>query len=171
LGGERTPLEGRDELLTIAEIAIGIAGFSGVVVAFVQRGSLPQADRLRFLAVFATAFSALLLAFVPSVLSYSGVRDAVVWRLSSLIMVLWSVLGLAPYPRGVRMIRAELGTSTRLPIVLFGVPSAVSLGIQLLNAGGWIWKPSLVPYLFGMLVYLYVAGLFFVFLVLFRPST
>jgi hypothetical protein len=33
-------MEAREELLTIAEIAVGLAGFSGVVVAFLQRGGL-----------------------------------------------------------------------------------------------------------------------------------
>jgi hypothetical protein len=162
-------LEGKDELLTIAEIAVGIAGFSGVVVAFVQRGNLSQADRLRFLAVFATAFTALLLAFVPSALGYSGVDGRAVWRWSSLIMVVCSLLGLAPYPRGIRSIRQELGTRQLLPVALFGVPAAFNIVVQVLNAGAWIWNPSLVAYLFGMLVYLYTAGLFFVLLVLFRP--
>jgi hypothetical protein len=162
-------LEGRDELLTVAEIAVGIAGFSGVVAAFTQQGSLTPADRLRFLAVFVTAFSAVLLAFLPIALSYSGVGSPGVWRWSSLIMLGWSLMGLAPYPHGVRRVRRELESRQLLPIALFAVPTALNLGAQLLNAGGWMWKPSLVPYLFGMLVYLYVAGLFFVLIVLFRP--
>jgi len=162
-------LEGRDELLAIAEIAVGIAGFSGVVAAFTQRGGLSTADRLRFLAIFLSAFSALLLAFVPIALTYSGVSGAAIWRVSSVVMLVWSVVGLASYPQGARRIRQELGTTHSLPIVLFAIPTCLSLGVQIVNAGGWIWSPNPVAYLFGMLVYLYSAGLFFVLIVLFRP--
>lgn len=164
-------MEGKDELLTIAEIAVGIAGFSGVIAVFMEHGNLSLADRLRFLAVFATAFSALLLSFVPIALQYLDLSAQAVWRSSSLIMAAWSVLGLVPYPRGLRRVREELGTSQLAPIALFGVPAAMNFGLQLLNASSWLWEPGVVPYLLGMLVYLYTAGLFFVLLVLFRPHS
>jgi hypothetical protein len=50
------------------------------------------------------------------------------------------------------------------------VPSGINLAIQLVNAGGWIWQPNFVPYLIGMLVYLYAIAFFFVIIVLFRPT-
>ena len=36
-----------DELLTLAELAIGLAGFAGVVAAFAYRGELAAIDRMR----------------------------------------------------------------------------------------------------------------------------
>ena len=55
-------MEGVDALPTIAEMAIGLAGFSAVVAAFTIRGELSQTDRSRFLLLFTTAFVAALLA-------------------------------------------------------------------------------------------------------------
>ncbi len=163
-------MDGHDELLTIAEIAVGLAGFSGVIAAFTQRGDLPLADRVRFLALFATAFAALVLAFVPIALAYSGFEDQELWQISSATMLLAGLVSLVPYPFLVRRIRKEFKTPSMLPGVFLLVPAGVHLVVQLANAGGWIWQPNFVPYLIGMLLYLYAAGLFFVVIVLFRPT-
>ena len=48
--------EGREELLTVAELAIGIAGFAGVIAAFLQRGGLHPVDRGRFVTLLSAAF-------------------------------------------------------------------------------------------------------------------
>lgn len=61
-------MEGADELLTIAELSIGIAGFSGVVAAFLQNGGLHPFDRSRFINLFSLSFSTLIPAFVPLLL-------------------------------------------------------------------------------------------------------
>ena len=164
-------MDGQDELLTIAEIAVGLAGFSGVVAAFIQRGSLSAADRLRFVALFVTAFTALVLAFVPIMLAYGGFQDENLWHLSSTVMVLIGLPVIAAYPFGVRRIRREIETHSLLPPMLILVPALIHLVVQLMNAGGWIWQPNFVPYLIGMLIYLYSAGVMFVFIVLFRPPT
>jgi hypothetical protein len=163
-------LDGHDELLTIAEIAVGLAGLSGVIAVFIQRGGLSPADRLRFLALFGTAFAALVLAFVPIALAYSGFKNQDIWQISSVTMVFAGLVGLVPLPFGQRTIRKEFKTTTSLPTVFLLVPSGINLAIQLVNAGGWIWQPNLVPYLIGMLVYLYAIAFFFVIIVLFRPA-
>ncbi len=41
-------MEGSDELLTIAELAVGLAGIAGLVVAFTRHGRLLPTDRFRF---------------------------------------------------------------------------------------------------------------------------
>jgi hypothetical protein len=163
-------LDGHDELLTIAEIAVGLAGLSGVIAVFIQRGGLSPADRLRFLALFGTAFAALVLAFVPIALAYSGFKNQDIWQISSVTMVFAGLVGLVPLPFGQRTIRKEFKTTTSLPTVFLLVPSGINLAIQLVNAGGWIWQPNFVPYLIGMLVYLYAIAFFFVIIVLFRPT-
>lgn len=162
-------MDGQNELLTIAEIAIGIAGFAGVISVFAQRGHLSPADRLRFLGVISTAFSALLLAFVPIALAYTDLQQEQLWQTSSIVMLLWTILGLAPVPLAVRTIRLELNESSWVPLGLFLIPTVANLFVQLANSGSWFWQPNFIPYLMGMLAYLYNAGLFFVFIVLLRP--
>jgi hypothetical protein len=160
-------LEHREELLTIAEISIGIAGFSGVMAAFLQSGGLFKLDRVRFVNLFAMAFSTLTLAYVPIVvfeLSQS------VWLYSSAVMIaFWFFnmgLGLFyVFPE----LRAEAGNNGKLASALIFVPSFLNLGTQTLNVMGWLWEPNFLAYLLGLFVYLYAACLMFVFIVLYRP--
>jgi hypothetical protein len=74
-------MERRDELLTIAD-------FSGVVAAFLQPGGLHRVDRVRFVTLFTTAFSTLVLTFVPLVPGFAGLTGTRLWSGSSLVMVI-----------------------------------------------------------------------------------
>jgi hypothetical protein len=58
-------MEASNELLVVAELAIGLAGFSGVVVAFRRNGGLRAPERFLFIALFTSSLSAGFLAFVP----------------------------------------------------------------------------------------------------------
>lgn len=64
-------MELRDELMTVAELAVGIAGFSAVVVAFLHGGHLNENESTRFRALIVTAGCTVGLAFVPSLLENS----------------------------------------------------------------------------------------------------
>lgn len=157
-------------MLNIAQIAVGLAGVSGVVAAFLQRGGLPAADRLRFVALFATAFIALILAFVPIALWYAGLEQVLLWRLSSALMTLFGIVGLVSYPPGLRLVQSHLEITARVWQTLLLVPAIANVLLQLANTVTWFWQPGFLPYLVGMLVWLYTAGLEFVTIVLYRPQ-
>ena len=164
-------MEAREELLNIAEIAIGIAGFSGVIAAFLQRDGLHPLDRVRFVNLFATAFSTLALAYVPIVVSHLLDGNGEIWRYSSAVMIVFwfmnSLFGLLfVFPE----LRKDTVNTAKYPSVLLLIPSFLNLGTQCFNVGGWFWDPGFVPYLFGLFVYLYAAGLMFVYVILFRPA-
>ncbi|MBW2398640.1 MAG: hypothetical protein JRG80_05130 [Deltaproteobacteria bacterium] len=161
-------MDGHDELLTIAEIAVGLAGFSGVVAGFIRRGGLSAADRLRFIALFVSAFAVLVLAFIPIALAYSGFQDESIWRRSIIVMMLAQIAGFGSIPFAMHRIRKEIAPSL-LASILVLVPPLINVVVQLMNAGAWIWQPNFVPYLIGMILCLFEAGLIFVFIVLFRP--
>jgi len=163
-------LEAREELLTIAQIAVGLAGVSGVVAAFLQRGGLPAADRLRFVALFATAFIALILAFVPIAFWYAGLGQVPLWRLSSAAMAFFGMVGLVSYPVGLRLVRASLAITARVWQTMLLIPTIANLLLQFANSVTWFWQPGFLPYLVGMLVWLYTSGLVFVTIVLYRPQ-
>ena len=164
-------MEVRDELLTIGEIAIGIAGFSGVIAAFLQHGGLHPVDRVRFVNLFTAAFSTLFLAFVPIAISHLTAESDRLWISSSLVMTLVWLFNLAVSARAIPQIRRHLSVNPTLPRALVGVPAIMNLGVQILNAGGWLWEPGFLAYLFGLFVYIYSAGLMFVFVILYRPDS
>jgi len=168
----------REELLTIAEIAVGLAGFAGVVAAFMHRVDTPRADRIRFVNLFAAAFATIVLAYTPLVFLHLGVRGEDVWVRSSVVMLLAWFINSAIGSRVTRIFdEVDFGgldgSANRVWIarsIIIG-PALVNLVVQLLNVGGWWWSPSFVAYLFGLFVYVYSTMVMFVYMVLFRPRT
>jgi len=159
-----------DELLTIAEIAVTLAGFAGVVVAFLHRGELHAVDRIRFVNFFTIAFEAVILAFVPIALSHLEFEGSRLWVWSSAFMIgLWT-LHMMMVPLFLARVLGAMRVVSPFPTVLMLVPAFVNVAVQLVNATGWLHEPGFVPYLFGLFVYLYSAGVSFVYMVIFRPA-
>jgi hypothetical protein len=67
-------------------------------------------------------------------------------------------------------VRHALDDVSPFAVALMLVPAFVNVAVQLVNATGWLHEPGFVPYLFGLFVYLYSAGLSFVYAVIFRPA-
>ena len=84
-------LEVRAELLTIAQIAIAIAGFSGIVAAFLQRDGFHEFDRLRFVHLFLITFGMINSAFVPIAISQVIGETARIWSYSSGVFLVAAV--------------------------------------------------------------------------------
>jgi hypothetical protein len=161
-----------EALFTIAEMAIALAGFSAVVAAFTIHGKLTETDRSRFVWLFVTAFTAALLAFVPTILTGTGLTDAALWRASSGIMiVLWLILTV---PFAVGLLRDRRDSSfvpqvfSQRPLIL--VPSVLNLALQLLNVWGAVWEPSAAIYIVGTLAWLSASAIVFMSIVLERPA-
>ena len=160
-------MEASDELLTIAELAIGLAGFSGVAVAFTRRGGLRPVDRFRFIALFSQALSIVVLAFVPIGFHHAGQVGPALWMGSSAVML---VLGVsAAWLLGVRFrpaFPADEQFSRQLSTVTYGLP-ILNLFLQLANLVGWPMESGALLYLAGLILHLVTAALLFAFLVLF----
>jgi len=152
-------------------MAIGIAGFSAVIAAFLQRGALDRLDRVRFVNLVVTAFATVVLAYVPLAVSRLIEDTAQIWAYSSAVMIAVWFLSVAFAVRYVTpVLRTDLANEGRYARPLLGIPSALNLGTQCLNVGGWFWEPGFVPYLLGLFVYLYAAGALFVYMIVFRPA-
>jgi hypothetical protein len=164
-------MDARDELLTIAEISIGIAGFSGVIAAFLHRDVLHPVDRARFVMLFGLAFTTVGLAYVPIVVSRLFEEAVQIWTYSSAVLVaVWCATVTLGYLFLIPELRRDDANRTGYQGVLIAVPSVLNLAAQCLNVGGWLWDPGFLAYLFGLFVYLYASGLMFIFVIMYRPS-
>jgi hypothetical protein len=80
-------------LLAVAQIAVALAGFSGLVVA--TRGASPAGwstrDTWSLAGMFGASIGALFLALLPSLLFFLGLPTEVVWMLASLLMAAFLV--------------------------------------------------------------------------------
>jgi hypothetical protein len=79
-------------LTGVAEVAIALAGFSGVVVVFRRSGDpwLPE-DRFRLTMLILSSLATAAFAFLPLVLWEIAGTEHQVWRASS---ALWSIYGI-----------------------------------------------------------------------------
>ena len=163
-------MQASDELLTIAEIAIALAGFSGVVVAFAHQGRLTRLDRWRFGSLLAVAMSAVATAFVPSILHYAGLTGPPVWRIASATFLVISIPFFVVLVPRVARIAIDAGATPPKAFILptFGL-SALNLAAQLCNVLGWPTEPGPALFLFGLVGWLIVSAIFFGLLVLGRP--
>jgi hypothetical protein len=164
----------RDELLTVAELAIGIAGFSAVVAAFAHRGDLQQRDIDRFRILVTSAGAAVILAFLPSLLSGLSFSEENLWRSASGLMAIAGLGGMIPFSLRVLSEKRRQGTGskTNTSVVLaIMVPSIANIFLQIGNGVGNFWTPNGAIYLFGALVWLWSAGAMFIDIVANRPRT
>ena len=80
-------------LQIIAEISIGLAGFSGLIVAFRKdAGPLTNVQKYRLQILLALAFGAMFLALLPELLHYMGVPPDRLWGLAALVLSCYSVV-------------------------------------------------------------------------------
>ena len=163
-------MEGADELLTIAELAVGLAGIAGLVVAFTHHGKLRPTDRFRFIALFSQALFAAVLAFVPFGFHHAGQSGPALWSSSSCVMVVLWVF--SSWWLGVHL-RPRFSPEEDLPrafwVALFG-PATINLLLQVANSVGWPNEPGVLPYLVGLLLWLSATALLFASLILYRQA-
>ena len=163
-------MEGSDELLTIAELAVGLAGFAGLVVAFTHHGRLRPGDRFRFIVLFSQALFVAALAFVPFGFHNAGQIAPALWSNSSgVAVVVWVC---ASWWVTVHL-RTEFSAGEDLPrsflAVLVGLPT-FNLLLQIANFFGWPMEPGALPYVAGLLLWLSVPALLLVTLILYRAE-
>ena len=80
-----------DLLQTIAEISVGLAGFSGLVVALrSNRGPLTEVQKYRLRILFALTFGALFLSLLPDLLLLLKVPEARIWFDAPAVMFIYS---------------------------------------------------------------------------------
>ena len=85
-------------------------------------------------------------------------------------MIIFWVLHMMLTPILMRRVRAALREYYTPAAALLLAPAVLNLVVQVLNVTGWFYESGFVPYLFGLLVYLYSAGVSFVYTVIFRPD-
>lgn len=150
-------------LSSTTEVAIGIAGFAGIVAAIRHRDLNAWADEERLLLrmlLIASGMS-ILFSWLPAVLNEADVRADTTWRLSSLGMLVW-LLSTAVYRS--RQIK-QLDQDQLGPRVAVVWNAAI-----LLLQGANVYLALTWPYMLGIVGILANAFMFFLVLLLGRSS-
>jgi hypothetical protein len=149
-------MENAETLRLVAELAIGVLGFSGVVAVLGRRGAGEWApiDRLRFLTMVHSAAIVLVLAVLPFPFHSAGFVDEAIWGwcsgIAAILLVLMFVAGrvVNPPPKG-----AFTAPGTSRLARAYAVPAPfVALSVFGINAIGIGFARSETPYLVAVLI-------------------
>ncbi len=78
-------MEGSEALSTIAEVSLGLAGFTGIA-ALLGRVSHDPLLRMRLSALLLMTFGPLLMCLLPFILTAFGLRDIRVWFVGNCVL-------------------------------------------------------------------------------------
>ena len=154
-------MEQSDFLTSAAQIAVGLAGFTGVASAFSNGpADVPpavQAERLR--AMIEAALVAVIFSLTPMLLSDLQLPVEVLWRLASGCYLVASVLTFTLIlRRGFKVLRAAQLTAQRSWGAVVAAISIVAIGALLSGACGF---HSSSCYLFALLLQIILCALLF----------
>jgi hypothetical protein len=145
-------------LLTLAQVAIGLAGFATILVALSGKPhQWTPVDAFRIRNILAFSFQSVFLSLVPFVLAFFSLPEPAVWRVSLLVIAITTLAGVLLVLSGVyrlpRHERAVLNAAvvSTVTAVLF----AAAVG-ELLGAFG-ILRPAPGVFFLGLVVLLGVS--------------
>ena len=157
-----------DLLMTMAEVSVAFAGFTGVVGVFGIQISKTSHERQIFLIGAMIGFSLItaLFSFAPLILSTLGIPDVLVWRIASgllaVAVIAWTAFG------SFEARRLEKLGEQPLPLLsnpVQGVIMLVLLGSLFANAVGLFATRTSGVYVMGTFTPLVYAGVYFMSLV------
>jgi hypothetical protein len=160
-------------LYTIAEVAVTLAGFSGLVVAFQRRdmGSWSPPEFLNFLFLIANSLLVVLFSLLPIPLFLWGLPEHVIWTICSPLMAAYFLGGGAialqsvrRHPREFEQVRPIFPWLYRIQWTSVPVAALMAM-VLLLSAADVLVPRGQALYVLGLLVLLLFAGNQFVFFV------
>ncbi len=142
-----------DLLQTIAEIAIALAGFTGVVAFLGQRarGEWRAVDLFRFNQLLGSSIAALLFSFTPILLFRMGLSEPAAWRWSSGLIAAYLLGAILLSSRGLRRVPKHERTEI-IPSVLFIIQAIIAAVfiLQILSAAGIAYAGQSAPVLVAL---------------------
>jgi hypothetical protein len=145
-------------LLTVAQVAIGIAGFSAILVALSGKPHLwTPVDAFRIRNILAFSFQSVFLSLVPFVLALFSLREPAIWQVSLLILAMASLADVVLVLTGVY----RLSPSERAVLKAVVVSTVVAIlwfmaAVELFAAFG-IVRPASAVFFLGLVVLLGVS--------------
>lgn len=164
-------VEGADALLTLAEFAVALAGFMGVVMVFRRAGAeFHPADSHRIQVGLAATLGPAFLALLPAGLSLAGLTSPLLWRLCSALGALFVLGYLAFETRGrKRLPTAVRALFSRTVVRILHTLLGLALVLLVINLSGLWLEPRAGLYFLALLLPLAFGALAFVRIVFIRP--
>ena len=154
---------------TLAEVAVGVAGFGSVAIVLAREEGWSGSDLFRVSSFLMASLGALLLSLLPIGLAGSSLSDTAALQLTSAALLVFSGAFMTV---NLRMRRRHLDPSLYFGtglMLLLGVTAVLNVGAQLASVAG-PWVGSVAAPFFGVVWILGYACLVLVRILFFRPS-
>ena len=151
-----------DFLVTTAEVAIGLAGFSGIVAAVIgSRASVRWSpiQKLRLTELLRTSFGAVVFSLFPLILLSAGVSNSTSWLVASLTWLGYIGVAIALQAPRARAIWSEAHAESPRTVYALLTILFATVSLQLFNV---VFFRVAWPYLVAMLGSLIVGFVMFV---------
>lgn len=165
-------MDAADSLSTIAGATLGIAGFSGIMTAFMQRpGRLTTVETYRVAVLLGVSFGGMFLALVPMLLELFGVTEPALWSRASGVMTLYSLVAVSALLGSSRLIaRRAPEIFNRYVFIAITLGHVLNLGLQAMNTLRPDPASASGIYVLGLLWYLVHAAVQFSRMLLVQPA-
>lgn len=142
-------------LLTFAQVAIGLAGFSAILVALSGKPhQWTPVDAFRIRNILAFTFQSVFLSLIPFVLAFFSLPESTVWQVSLLILAIATLGGALLVLSGVyRLSRAERAVLKAVVVSTVTALLCTMAAVELLAAFG-IVRPASGVFFLGLVVLL-----------------
>jgi hypothetical protein len=146
-------------LVAVAQLALGVAGFSGIAIYFKRRpGRLSEIEVYRIAILFLNSGAAMFLSLVPFPLQAFGLQPELLWRTCSAFMALFELSFFVYYlPHRRRYRRLMPSLFSRYSQVLTYSGGLGNLALQAANALGLAGRRPAAVYMLGALWLLFHA--------------
>ena len=158
-------------LLTLAQVAIGLAGFSAILVALSGKPhQWTPVDAFRIRNILAFSFQSVFLSLVPFVLAFFSLPEPTVWKVSLLILALATLAGVLLVLHGVyRLSPAERAVLNALVVSTVIAVLCVMAAVELLAAFA-IFRPPSAVFFLGLVVLLGISTVLMARFLFARPA-
>jgi hypothetical protein len=158
-------------LLTISQVAVGLAGFATILVALSGKPhQWTPVDAFRIRNILAFSFESVFLSLVPFVLAFFSLPDSSVWRFSLFILAITTLAGVLQVLGGVyRLSRPERTVLKTLVVSTVTSVLSAMAAVELLAAFG-IVRPASAVFFLGVVVLLGVSAVLVARFLFARPA-
>lgn len=156
-------MDATEALSTVAQLALGLVGFTGVVIALDREpAKVSRVDAYRLNVLIFSSSAAMFLALIPLGLEFLNLKEVDIWKLSNLLHAIFAFgfsFWFVPASRSIRQIAPEI---FNLPVWWFFFTGYLFNGVlQVLAAIGLLHEQVVGIYLIGLFWLLFISLLQF----------
>jgi len=155
-------MEIQELLIGLAQIAIALIGFSGLVFVFRRRGDDAQRPGNRFWTLITTGSGCLVFSLLPLAFLHGGMSSFVTWSACSGVFAVFLAVSWAWLYIELRR-RIGAGQYYKSAITFaFTAGHVIAVAVLVLNTLGIAWQPTFAPYLASLMLYFFWGSSMFI---------